>query len=290
MISLVRHEAKKHGFNIWIPRGDTILGDGTEQVTLYWDKYGLKRRRIQDWKERFSKKTNWKWKVKFQKRAGARYYELVKTPNNVHNHQLNQWLIGHAKFSKRRHDFDEFDKASRKRLNTTENPEITNFPDLTHQENDIILESSYLIDKVKNDQDSLKFKSNLKPIKEPCTISFNFQPKRIYHPTYFSPEANKAFQLNNRIPQHQSNYYDNQDIAKWENYNDIKNENAKFIEEDPKHLSQGSSLYSSNNSNQDAWENVSDNQNPNEEGKQFSHKHFHSSLFQLLVHLSSKDF
>ena len=35
MIAIVRSEAKKAGFNICIPRGDTLLNDGTKQVTLY---------------------------------------------------------------------------------------------------------------------------------------------------------------------------------------------------------------------------------------------------------------
>ena len=89
MIELVRVVAKNNGFNIWIPRGDIKLTDGTEQVTLYWDKYGNKRKRALDGKERYSKKTNWKWKVKFQKKIGMDYYIMTPSSFNQHNHHMN---------------------------------------------------------------------------------------------------------------------------------------------------------------------------------------------------------
>jgi len=89
MVESVRILCKDSGFNICIPRGDIKLNDGTKQVTLYWDKYGNKRKRTQDGKERYSKKTNCKWKVKFQQKAGGKYFELIPSQNNHHNHYLN---------------------------------------------------------------------------------------------------------------------------------------------------------------------------------------------------------
>ncbi|CAI2365499.1 unnamed protein product [Moneuplotes crassus] len=89
MIERVREVAVRNGFNICIPRGDITLNDGTQQTTLYCDKYGTKRKRSPDGKERYSKKTGCKWKIKFQKRAGTKYYEMIKTNTNMHNHPKN---------------------------------------------------------------------------------------------------------------------------------------------------------------------------------------------------------
>jgi len=100
MIDQVRDVAKSHGFNIWIPRGDITLNDGTWQTTLYWDKYGNKRKRTQDGKERYSKKTNCKWKMKFQRKGGEKWYEMVQSNNNQHNHYLNHNISKKKKSNK----------------------------------------------------------------------------------------------------------------------------------------------------------------------------------------------
>ena len=41
-----------------------------------------------DCKVRGTKKTNCKWKIKFWKRQGKKYYELVPSGSQVHNHHL----------------------------------------------------------------------------------------------------------------------------------------------------------------------------------------------------------
>ena len=71
MIETVKDYCISKGFNICIPRGDIKLQDGTEQVTLYCDKYGKKRKRNQGGKERYSKKTDCKWKVKFSRHSNS---------------------------------------------------------------------------------------------------------------------------------------------------------------------------------------------------------------------------
>jgi hypothetical protein len=81
MVDQIREKCKEIGFNICIPRGDIKLNDGTKQVTLYCDKYGNKRKRTLDGKERYSKKTNCKWKVKFQQKVGTGYYEMASMGN-----------------------------------------------------------------------------------------------------------------------------------------------------------------------------------------------------------------
>ncbi|CAI2361188.1 unnamed protein product [Moneuplotes crassus] len=118
LIERVRDESKRHGFNICIPRGDSVLNDGTTQITLYCDKYGSKRKRTQHCKERYSKKTNCKWKIKFQKLSGYKHYELVKGEVEPHNHYLNPDLANQVK-PVRRKSFSLFGgskSASKKNL------------------------------------------------------------------------------------------------------------------------------------------------------------------------------
>lgn len=53
----MRTVARKCGFNICIPRGDTKLNNGTRQVVLYCDRYGKRRRKSKECKMRGTKKT-----------------------------------------------------------------------------------------------------------------------------------------------------------------------------------------------------------------------------------------
>ena len=62
-------------------------------MVLYWDRYGKRRRKSKDTKVRSTKKTNWKWKIKFHKRANQSLYELVPCGSQIHNHMLKPILM-----------------------------------------------------------------------------------------------------------------------------------------------------------------------------------------------------
>ena len=196
------------------------------------------------------------------------YYELVKTPNNIHNHLLNQHLLAPPKFVKRKHEFDEYDKSFWKRQMTTENPEIINLVDWINPDSDIIWESSSLINKQKVEQDNNSKKSLMQQSKEPSYISNDRRDLERYSLPL----------LTYRTASMKNNHYNDMDkmYRIWNSSNNRQQKNSElnnFVRgnfdrqnEVPKFLSQSSSQESGENSNQNALDKVSENNDQNNEG------------------------
>ncbi|CAI2365314.1 unnamed protein product [Moneuplotes crassus] len=88
MINDVRNIARIYGFNICIPRGDIKYKGGSQQVVLYCDRYGKRRRKSKDCKTRGTKKTGCQWKIKFQKQSNGDKFVLIPSKSCFHNHRL----------------------------------------------------------------------------------------------------------------------------------------------------------------------------------------------------------